>query len=122
MLPPGDMVAHPYRRPAVVASDARDEPSPRFWHVVAVTLVAVPMLALAALFDRDASDGVRSLDPRARDAFYERTRENVRMCNDAGVEELQSFCQDQRELLRVFPECDESCERLARRADVCVRC
>lgn len=114
------MITDPYRRPAVAAEP--ESPNPRLWHVVMAVVIAAPLLAAAALLDRDVADGIRSLPEDDRDALYRRTTENVEMCNRRRVDALQSYCEAQRELLREFPECDATCEAIARAGSTCVRC
>lgn len=116
------MVVDPYRRPAVARNEATEPGFPRVWQLVVAVLIAAPLLATAALLDRSVGDGIRSLTEDERDAFYERTLDNVRMCNSARIDDLQSVCDEQRELLREFPECDAACESIARARDACVRC
>jgi hypothetical protein len=81
-----------------------------------LVLVSV-LLVLAAwglLSDRKARE-LAGLPPPTRQELYERTMANLAsICAGTDSRRREDFCREQAELALRFPECDATCERLAR--------
>jgi hypothetical protein len=60
----------------------------------------------------DVSGAIRDAD---RHGLYERTLENLKLCQDNLRSGLGDFCRQQAEFILTFPDCDESCRELSRR-------
>jgi hypothetical protein len=50
-----------------------------------------------------------------RTHLYQRLLENLRFCKANPVEHFERFCSAEAEFVATFPECDDSCQELARR-------
>jgi hypothetical protein len=86
------------------------------WRVLAV-LVVVAALA-AFLWSLGAEQrAIGRMDPAARRAVYEQAYGELQRLCGAGPRDdaLEKRCADQSQFVLQFPECDASCQELARR-------
>jgi hypothetical protein len=83
---------------------------------------ALALLAVAAVFvfwswrNTLEQDAIRRLPEPDRRALYQRTLETLTASCERGTRPsgLEAFCQQQAEFILQFPECDTSCQSLAR--------
>jgi hypothetical protein len=77
---------------------------------VAVLGVIVFMIVWSAGAERRA---LRNLAPAERQGLYLRTLQNLEQVCAASGPSMRDFCEDQARLLEAFPQCDDSCYRIA---------
>jgi hypothetical protein len=79
---------------------------------IAVVAVVVTTIAFNCGGERRA---VRGLPADQRQQLYTRTLQNLSTVCATGQASIRDFCDDQARLLKAFPECDDTCYRLADR-------
>jgi cytochrome b pre-mRNA-processing protein 3 len=89
-------------------------------NVVTGVLVGLLVVALAAglLWNLGAERrAIVQMDPVARHALYERTLAELQVICSSGPrgDGLEKHCQAQVEFILKFPECDATCQEIARR-------
>lgn len=89
--------------------------SARGWIVRAGLVVAVLGLVLGTyLWSAGAQQrAIGELHPGERQALYLRTVENLKSVCSPAPDSMRDFCQDQANLAKSFPECDDACYRMA---------
>jgi hypothetical protein len=80
----------------------------------AATLVVLLVWGAIARHHADAR-AIASIPVESRAQLYERTLSNLRFCNGQSSETFESFCSAEAKLIVAFPECDQECQKLARR-------
>ncbi len=62
------------------------------------------------------SRAIRALPEAERHGLYRRTMDNLEtICEPAAPRSMRGFCRQQAELATQLPDCDESCQEMARR-------
>lgn len=81
----------------------------------AVVLLLLGAAMLLIWIDGSKAQAVRDLPPAERQALYRRTLEDLRtVCAARHANDLDGHCRDQARFILEFPECDDTCRRLAR--------
>lgn len=106
----------PYRSPATTGDGSglpRESWSRRIRRWVLYIVVAVAAIAGWSWYQGRQRRAVQHLPVDERQALYQRTLENMKLCQTQWERGLKGICEEQAELLQAFPECDEECRRLA---------
>ena len=74
--------------------------------------LAILWFGLACQSGDWSGSAIRDAD---RHGLFERTLENLKLCQDNPRSSLGDFCRQQAEFILTFPECDEGCRELSRR-------
>jgi hypothetical protein len=75
-------------------------------------LIAIMVGAIAR--KRAEIRAVSTIPSNDRTQLYQRLLENLRFCKANQVEHFERFCSAEAEFVATFPECDDSCQELAR--------
>lgn len=93
----------------------RGEPGPRrsqiYLAIFAGAALAAMLLALCVASGSSERDAIRRLPEPERQALYQRTLKTLESTCDLRKRPngLEDFCQEQAEVIRLFPECTEAC-------------
>jgi len=87
----------------------------RFAGYVLLALSAVGLIWYWVWSCGEEQRTIRNLPTNDRRAFFERTLKNLTtVCAGSEAVHLEDFCWKEAELVLLFPECDDSCQDLAR--------
>jgi hypothetical protein len=100
--------------PTVVPQQSAGSSAGRFLLMFGIALLIAVMVGAIAR-KRAEVRAVSTIPSDDRTHLYQRLLENLRFCKANPVEPFERFCSAEAEFVATFPECDDSCQELARR-------